>query len=73
MINDYTTFKETYNNSTHISLDEIHCKELIQTLTFLQNKNVFFETSNLALNKTKCKILKNTVRNTKLLFFNLIR
>ena len=47
MINDYVTFKETYNNSIHISLDEIHCKELIQTLTLLQNKNVFFEIRNL--------------------------
>ena len=72
MINDYATFKETYNNSIHISLDEIHCKELIQTLTLLQNKNVFFETSNLTLNKTKCRILKNIVRNTKSNYYFLI-
>ena len=65
MINDYISFSEAYNNATHISLDEMHCKEIIQTLTLLQNKNVFFETSNLTLNKVKCNILKNIARNTQ--------
>lgn len=72
MINDYATFKETYNNSIHISLDEMHCKEIIQTLTLLQNKNVFFETSNLTLNKIKCSILKNIVHSTKSNYYFLI-
>lgn len=72
MISDYITFKETYNNSIHISLDEMHCKEIIQTLTLLQNKNIFFETSNLALNKIKCNILKNIVRSTKSNYYFLI-